>query len=164
MSLPDDLVWVSISEGIAASVIGIVLELHAMRLLYGKGRLMYYYHPYPLAACMVLLVASVRPFDATLHVISSQLTAILTANVHNTYYVHVVAMTAKGEVETPHLSNLVVDLFAPRHKAHFYPWGVLRELLYSVACIGHMIFRTYYAVRLLLSGIACVGLCDVTVY
>jgi hypothetical protein len=139
---------VAAAEAFFGGCAGLLLELQAMRILGREGRTLYYYHLFPMVTCVLLLICTMRPTDVLLNVATVQMTAVTTANMHNTYYVHVVAMHA--QMESPSSQSLVYDFFAPRRRSSYYPWGPVREVVYSAACIAHLLFRTSYTATLLL--------------
>lgn len=130
------------AEAIVAGVGTLLSEVYISYVLYKRGRLLYYYHVFPIATSILIIASGIDTFNVPLSLASTFLTACTCLNFYNTYYVHVVLMEKYVKPLPPLLR--VRDVFLPKYISEFYPWGPFLMLIYSLAVAFHCTFRAWF--------------------
>ena len=128
-------------EALVAGTLSAVFELIIWNTLIFRKRTLWYYHQIPIINGMFLILLSVDDANIPLNVISTMISIATSLNVYNTYYVHVVMMA--DYVENIKANEQIIDIFLPRYKKSFFPYGPIVQSVYSAFVIFHCIFRAY---------------------
>lgn len=132
-------------EALVSGMSSISLELIIMAHLLKSGRLMYYYHMLPIFSGVLLVLSSLQPQNAVISIAATLGSCGTALNMYNTYYVQVVML--RKYLEPLRLEGstdeVVQDLFLPRYRAAFYPWGPISQLVYSIVVCTHILARSF---------------------
>ena len=129
------------AEAVVAGAASFGLELIIWRALHSGGRALVHYHLLPLYVGALLVLAGVYPDDFVLSVAATLASCTTAVNLYNTYYVNVVMLREHLADDAPprvgRVADLVEDLFLPRYKPSFYPWGPAAQLAFAALVCAH---------------------------
>jgi hypothetical protein len=139
--------WVRV-DSVMTGVSTIVAEVVIIAELAPQGRLLYYYHPIPMVAAAAILATVVYPTDLYLNMLSTLLNLAIAFNMYNTFLVHVVAL---GDFVEPPIDGTLSmqDVFLPRYRAGFAPWGPLLQVGWSLLTVSRISFRCLHVAHLI---------------
>ena len=135
------------AEAFLAGLVTCLVEIVIWDRLAEQGRTLHYYHPIPMAAGLLLIVESQLPRVDWISLAATLFAFVTSMNMYNTFYVHVV--TLQGYVEDVRNETLLDDLFLPRYRDAFYPWGPVAQTLYALMVIAHCTYRAYVTAHVL---------------
>ena len=135
-------------EALVVGFLSIAIEVQIWFTLSTQGRILHYYHIIPMWGGFTLMLSGTRPLNLYFNAVSLGFTLSTIFNIYNTYFVHVVMLRNFVESNQEN-EKLIEDLFLPKYKSGFYPWGSILQQCWATLVSFHLTLRIISFVDLL---------------